>query len=170
MTGQGALRVDSLRVQVGARLLLDGVSFEAAPAEVIGIVGPNGAGKSTLLETLVGLRLPAAGTISKAGKQLSRFSDFAATFAFLPDGGEPRASNVPYDWSEARRQSLPPAAVAGLQALQQPITIDLFLDRDDSRRRQIETDVLAKLELARPDAAIRAPLDRDRTRAAWRLD
>lgn len=75
-----------------------------------------------------------------------------------------------YDWSEARRQSLPPAAVAGLRALQQPITIELFLDRDDSRRRQVETDVLAKLQLARPDATIRAPLDEDRTRATAQRD
>jgi ABC-2 type transport system permease protein len=75
-----------------------------------------------------------------------------------------------YDWSEARRQSLPPAAVAGLRAVRAPIVIELFLDRDDSRRRQVENDVLAKLQLARPDLVIRAPLDEDQTRAAAQRD
>jgi hypothetical protein len=75
-----------------------------------------------------------------------------------------------HDWSEARRQSLPPAAVAGLRALHQPIAIELFLDRDDSRRKQVESDVLAKLLLARPEIAIRTPLDEDRTRAEAQRD
>jgi ABC-2 type transport system permease protein len=75
-----------------------------------------------------------------------------------------------YDWSEARRQSLPPAAVTGLRALGEPIAIELFLDRDDSRRRQLESDVIAKLRLARPDIAIHAPLDQDSTRAVAQRD
>ena len=75
-----------------------------------------------------------------------------------------------HDWSEARRQSLPPAAVAGLRALHQPIAIELYLDRDDSRRKQVESDVLAKLLLARPEIAIRTPLDEDRTRAEAQRD
>jgi hypothetical protein len=75
-----------------------------------------------------------------------------------------------YDWSEARRQSLPPAAVAGLRALHEPIAIELFFDRDDSRRKQLESDVLAKLLLARPEIAIRTPLDEDPTRAAAQRD
>jgi hypothetical protein len=64
-----------------------------------------------------------------------------------------------YDWTEARRASLPPAAVEGLRALPGPIELDVYLDRDDSRRRQIESDALQKLVLARPDIAIRMPLD-----------
>lgn len=64
-----------------------------------------------------------------------------------------------FDWSEERRMSLPPAAVAGLRAIDGPISIDVFLDRDDSRRRQLESDTLAKLVLARPDLVIRMPLD-----------
>lgn len=64
-----------------------------------------------------------------------------------------------YDWSEQRRASLPPAAVVALRALAEPLAIDVFLDRDDSRRRQLESDVLAKLRLARPDLVVRTPLD-----------
>jgi ABC-2 type transport system ATP-binding protein len=88
MTRASVLKIDSLSVAVQGRRLLDGVSFDAKHGEIIGIVGPNGAGKSTLLEALVGLRPPAAGSISIAGTALARFADFSATFAFLPDGGE----------------------------------------------------------------------------------
>ena len=84
-----ALQVDSLSVEVQARRLLDGVSFEGQRGEVVCVVGPNGAGKSTLLETLVGLRLPSTGVVSSAGRPLERFAEFSAMFAFLPDGGEP---------------------------------------------------------------------------------
>jgi hypothetical protein len=64
-----------------------------------------------------------------------------------------------FDWSEQRRASLPPAAVDALRKLPQPISLEVFLDRDDSRRRQLENDALAKLVLARSDIAIRMPLD-----------
>ncbi|TAK23872.1 MAG: hypothetical protein EPO40_25270 [Myxococcaceae bacterium] len=64
-----------------------------------------------------------------------------------------------HDLTEAGRASLPPAAVRALRGLRGPIALDVWLDRDDSRRRQMESDVLAKLRLARPDAAIRFPLD-----------
>jgi ABC-type transport system involved in multi-copper enzyme maturation permease subunit len=66
-----------------------------------------------------------------------------------------------FDWSEERRASLPPAAVGALRAMPQSIGIDVFLDRDDSRRRQLESDALAKLVLARPDLVVRTPLDDD---------
>jgi hypothetical protein len=69
------------------------------------------------------------------------------------------ASHRGWDWTEQRRGSLPPGAVSGLRALRQPLTIDVFLDRDDSRRRQLESDVIAKLYLARPDLVVHMPLD-----------
>jgi hypothetical protein len=47
----------------------------------------------------------------------------------------------------------------------------VYLDRDDSRRRQIESDALQKLVLARPDIFIRMPLDeRERPSEAARND
>jgi ABC-type transport system involved in multi-copper enzyme maturation permease subunit len=70
-----------------------------------------------------------------------------------------------YDWTEQRRASLPPAAVDGLRRIPQSIALDVYLDRDDSRRRELESDVVAKLYLARPDVTVRVPLD-DRTAVA----
>jgi len=64
-----------------------------------------------------------------------------------------------FDWSEGRRASFPPAVSGALHALPRPITIAVYLDRDDSRRRQVEKDLLAKLWLARSDVVVRTPLD-----------
>jgi lipopolysaccharide transport system ATP-binding protein len=47
---------------------LNGVSFEVAPGETLGIVGQNGAGKSTLLKILTGVLLPDSGHIEISGK------------------------------------------------------------------------------------------------------
>lgn len=64
------------------------------------------------------------------------------------------------DLTQDARASLPPAAALALAALPSPPTLDIYLNREDSRRRQLESDVLAKLVLARPDLVIRLPLDR----------
>jgi ABC-2 type transport system permease protein len=64
-----------------------------------------------------------------------------------------------HDWTELGRASLPPAAVAELRAIPDRIEIEVWLDREDSRRRQLERDALAKLRLARSDIRIVTPLD-----------
>jgi len=50
------------------RAVLRGVSFEAHPGEIVGIVGENGAGKSTLLRILVGLLRPDSGRVHVTGR------------------------------------------------------------------------------------------------------
>jgi len=42
--------------------------------------------------------------------------------------------------------------------LRLPLALDVYLDRDDARRRQLESDALTKLRLARPDLEVRTPL------------
>jgi len=59
-----ALRAEALSKAYGARRALQGVSFSAAPGELLAIIGPNGAGKTTLLQILAGALAPTAGRIS----------------------------------------------------------------------------------------------------------
>lgn len=60
-----------------------------------------------------------------------------------------------WDVSETRRHSLPPAAARELASLPGRLEIAAELDREDSRRVQLESDTLAKLRLARPDLRVR---------------
>src|SRR5262249_7415239 len=63
------------------------------------------------------------------------------------------------DLTEDRRASLPPAAAEGLRTLPGPVALEVWLDRDDARRQQLESDTLAKLRLARPDLVVTTPTD-----------
>jgi ATPase subunit of ABC transporter with duplicated ATPase domains len=57
----------ALRIEVGARTLLDEASFSLNPGDKVGLVGHNGAGKTTLLRTLAGELEPAAGRVARRG-------------------------------------------------------------------------------------------------------
>ncbi|MDX1706408.1 lipoprotein-releasing ABC transporter ATP-binding protein LolD [Pseudidiomarina sp.] len=63
--------------QDGAHQLrvLDGVSFNVRPAEMLAIVGSSGSGKSTLLHCLGGLDQPTSGEVLFEGKPIQRWSN-----------------------------------------------------------------------------------------------
>ncbi|MGH9223515.1 MAG: ABC-F family ATP-binding cassette domain-containing protein [Acidimicrobiales bacterium] len=62
-----SLLVTSLRIEIGARVLLDGATFQILPGEKVALVGPNGAGKTTLLRTIAGDVLPTEGEVRLPG-------------------------------------------------------------------------------------------------------
>jgi branched-chain amino acid transport system ATP-binding protein len=66
------LRADRLTKRFGRLVVLDEVSLTVADGEALGIVGPNGAGKSTLLDVINGVLQPDAGTITFAGRDVTR--------------------------------------------------------------------------------------------------
>ena len=79
---EGVLQVSGLSVEVGGRLIVDGVSFTIMPKDKVGLVGRNGAGKTSLFKVLGGAADPTGGSIVRKGG-----------FGYLPQ--DPRIQGVP---------------------------------------------------------------------------
>ncbi len=57
------LRASNLKKTYGLKTVVNGVSLEVNPGEIVGLLGPNGAGKTTSFYMIVGLIPPDAGSI-----------------------------------------------------------------------------------------------------------
>lgn len=68
--GAPLLQVDGVGKSFGGLRAVDGVSFEVARGEIVGIIGPNGSGKTTLLNMLSGALVPSSGTIQFSGTMI----------------------------------------------------------------------------------------------------
>jgi ABC-type Mn2+/Zn2+ transport system ATPase subunit len=66
------VEVEQLRAGYPRRLVLEDVTFQVGPGELVAIVGPNGSGKSTLLKVLVGLLRPWDGRVMLLGQAPGR--------------------------------------------------------------------------------------------------
>jgi len=62
------LQVDDLQIRLGARVLLDNVSFRVDTGDKVGLVGRNGAGKTTLTRVISGEMQPTGGKITVTGE------------------------------------------------------------------------------------------------------
>src|ERR1700680_4483825 len=56
-----------IELRAGARLLLEGASFQVSVGDRIGLVARTGAGKTTLAKVLAGQAQPAAGSVRRSG-------------------------------------------------------------------------------------------------------
>jgi ABC-2 type transport system ATP-binding protein len=62
-----AVRIDSLRVRRGGKLVLDGLSLAISRGSVTGLLGPSGSGKSTLIRAIVGVQIVEGGDVDVLG-------------------------------------------------------------------------------------------------------
>ena len=70
---------------VGGRMIVDGITLEAKPGRVLGLIGPNGSGKSSLLRLLCRLRNVASGVILLNGRDIAEVGrkELARRLAFV---------------------------------------------------------------------------------------
>ncbi|MGE0849328.1 MAG: ABC transporter ATP-binding protein [Hyphomicrobiaceae bacterium] len=69
-TADSQLSVRNVSVRFGGIVALDGVSFDVASGQIVGLIGPNGAGKTTLFNCLSRLYVPDSGDILFEGRSI----------------------------------------------------------------------------------------------------
>ena len=74
MNSSPAIEVADLVTHYGPHRILDGVSLQVAPEEIMIVMGGSGSGKSTLLRHLLGLHQPTAGIIRLLGRDITEIS------------------------------------------------------------------------------------------------
>jgi urea transport system ATP-binding protein len=83
------LTVNKLEVAYGQSLVIPELSFDTPKGQILGIVGRNGMGKSTLFRSLIGMIPSRSGSISLAGKDITKeppYRRVAQGIAFVPQG------------------------------------------------------------------------------------
>jgi lipopolysaccharide export system ATP-binding protein len=70
------LEAEGLEKWYGPRKVVDGVSFEVNPGEVVGLLGPNGAGKTTSFRMTTGQITPNGGRVHFAGDDVTTMPMF----------------------------------------------------------------------------------------------
>lgn len=83
------LSVQNLSASYGQVKVLNDVSFDVRPGEILAVLGSNGAGKSTLAKTIAGMIPSNAGEISFNGKSFTTVVDYKRMqlgLALVPEG------------------------------------------------------------------------------------
>jgi ATPase subunit of ABC transporter with duplicated ATPase domains len=109
------LQVENLQIRLGARVLLDGVSFRVDKGDKVGLVGRNGAGKTTLTRVISGELVPNEGSVQVTGE-----------VGYLPQ--DPRAGN-PDD--SARTRILDARGLGQVMAKMSQASIDMASPQEE---------------------------------------
>ncbi|MFH0951080.1 MAG: ATP-binding cassette domain-containing protein [bacterium] len=70
MENKNIISLENLNVKFGKQMILQKVSLDVKPGEMVGIIGPNGCGKTTLLNAISGFVPVDSGTVSFDGKDI----------------------------------------------------------------------------------------------------
>ncbi len=81
--------VDRVSTSYGAIEAVSDLSLEVRRGEVVAVLGSNGAGKTTLLHTIAGILRPTEGSITYAGRDITRLGSnkiAALGLCLVPEG------------------------------------------------------------------------------------
>lgn len=83
MPHHARLEIDSLTKHFGQTIALQDMSFAVDPGELFGFVGSNGAGKTTTMRIALGVLAADAGTVSFAGRPVTR--EMRRRIGYMPE-------------------------------------------------------------------------------------
>ncbi len=118
-----ALATDDVGKSYRGRRVVNGVSLQVKPGEVVGLLGPNGAGKTTTFYLMVGLAAPDTGRILLNGQDITSVPMYLRARQF-------GLSYLPQEPSVFRKMTVEENILAVLEA--QPISWH-------ERREKLET-------------------------------
>ena len=96
----GAIRLDGVhlaynRGRADEVRALNGIDLSVGPGEFVTVVGSNGAGKSSLVQVIAGTARPTAGTVTLAGRDVSRAADHSRAGLVARVFDDPRVGTAP---------------------------------------------------------------------------
>jgi ABC-2 type transport system ATP-binding protein len=93
ITARPSVDVEHLHLSYGTKAVLNDLTWQLQPGQVVGLLGRNGAGKTSLLEALLHLREPTRGDIRLFGQPAHALDDHALARI----GYAPQQSNL-FEW------------------------------------------------------------------------
>ncbi|MFZ3580257.1 ABC transporter ATP-binding protein [Virgibacillus sp. DJP39] len=80
------LTIDNLHGGYTHKNVLNGISFDVNPKEIVGLIGLNGAGKSTTIKHIIGLMQAKKGSVSINGKTFNESPEsYRKQMAYIPE-------------------------------------------------------------------------------------
>lgn len=86
------LVAENIDAGYGDAVIIQGVSIQVAPSEIVAIVGPNGSGKSTLIKSFLGFARLFSGKVLYQGKEITGIASHRAVS--LGIGYVPQINNI----------------------------------------------------------------------------
>ncbi len=83
------LEVRDIHTYYGDSYVLQGVSLQVAPSQVVGILGRNGMGKTTLIRSIIGFAPPRVGQVVFKGRDITGWPSYRAValgMGLVPQG------------------------------------------------------------------------------------
>lgn len=81
------IRIKTIQKKFRNVQVLDGISADFQPGQVVALIGPNGSGKTTLIKTILGMVRPDSGTIEVDGKLISAGPEYRTGIGYMPQIG-----------------------------------------------------------------------------------
>ncbi len=72
-----ALSLERLSLHFGGLMVLDAISLDIRPGELLALIGPNGAGKTSVLNCISGLYRPSDGRVIFEGRDITGYAPHA---------------------------------------------------------------------------------------------